>query len=293
MMYAPISLFVYNRPVQLAKTLLALSENVLASESDLHIFSDNGDDVTEVREMIKEVKGFKSVHIHLNAFHQGLRGSILTGVSLMLREHDNLIILEDDIITSPNFLTYMNVCLDRFKDDNNIGSITGYNVIDIPEGYHEPVYLSHRPGSWGWATWQDRWYSFRSRCPVSRSDKDGFNIGGDDLFRMLIRQRRGEIDSWAIDWAFHHYKKGMYCVYPCVSKVCNIGIGEGTNCNTSTDRYDVKIDTCKEIDIGDEDIQPSDEMIDAFRAFWRYSLYKKFKVFINDTFIRPVLRRLA
>lgn len=293
MMYAPIVLFVYNRPAQLAETLSALSQNVLADKSELHIFSDNGDDVDGVREMIKGINGFKKVHIHLSDYHQGLRSSVLTGVSLMFRQYDRLIILEDDIVTSPNFLTYMNVCLEQFENRIDIGSITGYNVIDIPDGYDCPVYLSTRPGSWGWATWRNRWGGFRSRWPVSIEDKAGFNIGGDDLYRMLIRQRRGEIDSWAIDWAFHHYKKAMYCVYPCVSKARNIGVSSGTNCNTSTNRYDVEIDTCKEFVIGDVDIYLSDKMINAFRAFWKYSLYKKLKVFINDTFIRPILRRMA
>lgn len=291
--YAPIALFVYNRPAQLVRTLYALRLNVLADKSILHIFSDNGNDVSEVREMIKDVKGFMEVHVHLSDYHRGLRGSVITGASMMFRKYDQAIILEDDIITSPNFLTYMNVCLDRFKDNNNIGSVTGYNVIPVPDSYKENVYLSPRPGSWGWATWRDRWYGFRSRWPISKKDKVMFNIGGDDLYRMLIRQRRGEIDSWAIDWAFHHYKQSMYCVYPCVSKVCNIGIGNGTNCNDSTTIYDVEIDTSDEFDISNAHIQPSDEMIRAFGAFWRYSPYKKFKVFINDTFIRPVLRRLA
>ena len=291
--YAPIALFVYNRPVQLAFTLSALGQNELAAQSELHVFSDNGDEVYVVRAMIEEIRGFKKVHIHLSKPHWGLRTSILKGVSFMLGRYDQVIVLEDDIVTSPNFLIYMNVCLEQFKDRHDIGSITGYNAVDIPDGYDCPVYLSHRPGSWGWATWKDRWQHFYPGEFVFRNDKAGFNIGGDDLYRMMKRQRRGEIDSWAIDWAFHHYKKAMYCVYPCVSKARNIGIGSGTNCNAKTTRYDVEIDTNREFIIGDVDVQPSDKMINAFRAFWKYSLFKKFKVFINDIFIRPVLRRMA
>ena len=292
MTYAPIALFVYNRPAHLIRTLDALKRNVLADKSELYVFSDNGDDVDQVREMIKDINGFKDVHVHLGAHHNGLRNSILVGVSHLLRTYDRVIVLEDDLITSPNFLTYMNECLDKFKNNQTIGSITGYNAIKIPDSYDRPVYLSPRPGSWGWATWRDRWDRFRV-YDVSKKDKVGFNIGGDDLYRMLKRQRRGEIDSWAIDWAFTHYKKSWYCVYPCTSKVCNIGMGSGTNCNTSTTKYDVKIDTHSSFVLGNALINVNDEMIEAFRAFWRYSLFKKFKVFINDTFVRPILRRMA
>lgn len=292
MKYAPIALFVYNRPAHLVRTLHELRCNVLAKESTLHVFSDGGDNVSEVREIIKNIKGFKAVNLHVRLFHIGLRRSVIRGVSEMLSMYDRVIVLEDDLITSPNFLSYMNECLDKFRDNSSIGSITAYNVIKIPDSYNEPVYLSHRPGSWGWATWRDRWDSFNI-SPASKKDKAGFNIGGDDLYRMLKRQRRGEIDSWAIDWAFHHYKESLYCVYPCTSKVCNIGIGNGTNCNSSTTIYDVEIDTSDKFVLDNANIKPSDEIINAFREFWRYSLYKKFKVFINDTFIRPVLRRMA
>jgi len=292
MTYAPIALFVYNRPAHLSRTLYALKQNALADKSELYVFSDNGDDVDLVCEMIKDIKGFKKVNVHLSAFHNGLRNSIITGVNYLFITYDKVIVMEDDLVTSPNFLTYMNECLDKFKNNQTIGSITGYNAINMPDSYDKPVYLSPRPGSWGWATWRDRWDSFKV-YDVSKKDKAGFNIGGDDLYRMLKRQRRGEIDSWAIDWAFTHYKKSWYCVYPCTSKVCNIGIGSGTNCNTRTTAYDVKIDTHSSFVLHDADIQPNNEMIEAFRAFWRYSLFKKFKVFINDTFVRPILRRMA
>ena len=294
MNYAPIILFVYNRPDHLARTLYCLRNNTEAKDSELYVFSDGGPGVEDVRLMIHDIGGFKDVHVCLRDVHLGLRDSVLRGVSDVLLTHDRAIIIEDDLITSRNFLPYMNGYLDEHNDNQSVGSITGYNVIDIPEDYKEQVYLSPRPGSWGWATWSDRWWGFmHDHSDISRTDKAGFNMGGDDLYRMIKRQRRGEIDSWAIDWAFYHYKKSLHCVYPCVSKVRNIGIGDGTNCKTKTHIYDVNIDRASKFFIEGSELCLSDEIMNNFRAFFRYSLFKKFKVFINDTFIRPVLRRLA
>ena len=290
---APIVLFAYNRPIHLWETLTALQKNKLAADSDLYIFSDNGDDVEPIRKILRDFRkdnDFANVNIYYSSEHRGLRNMILYGVNEILSMHDKAIIVEDDIITSPSFLTYMNECLEYFEDNKNIGSITGYNIIKLP-GYDKDIYLSQRPGSWGWATWADRWDGFLQRdISISRKDKAGFNIGGDDLYRMLKRQRKGYVDSWAIDWAFYHYKKDMYCVYPKESKVCNIGIGNGTNCTDVTTIYDVQLSN-KHVKI--EDIEPTEATTEAFRKFYSYTLYKRFKLLIYDLLVYPILRRMA
>ncbi len=33
-----------------------------------------------------------------------------------------------------------------------------------------------------------------------------FNLGGEDLSRMLKNQKAGKIDSWAIIWTYSHFK---------------------------------------------------------------------------------------
>jgi glycosyltransferase involved in cell wall biosynthesis len=294
MILAPIVLFAYNRPNHLMQTISALEKNYLASESDLHIFSDNGDDVYETRRLIKWVEatnGFKSVTTHFRKEHLGLRVSVMSGVSQVLLEHDKIIVVEDDLITSRTFLTYMNDCLDYFEPDNNIGSITGYNAVKLPDGYDKDIYLSPRPGSWGWATWADRWNDFLvSTYTATIRDKKHFNIGGDDLYGMLKRARRSHIDSWAIEWAFHHYRSGLYCVYPRESKVQNIGFGCGTNCKNRTTKYDVELsDNSTKI----VDVYPTEETTKAFKDLYRYSMFKKLKVLIYDLFVCPILRRLA
>ena len=66
---APIVLFVYNRPYHTKRTIEALKDNTLAKDSELFIFSDAPkseagiDDVLAVREIIKEVDGFKKVTV--------------------------------------------------------------------------------------------------------------------------------------------------------------------------------------------------------------------------------------
>lgn len=287
----PIALITYNRPDHLRRTLDALSRNEGASKTDMFIFSDgprsDNDQslVSEVHHIIKSIKGFKSVNRINNIVHVGLSGSVLNAVTYVLSMYDSVIVVEDDLVTSPNFLVYMNYCLDLFRDRKDISSISGYNVIPATKAY-----LSPRPCSWGWATWNDRWGSFDPYDQkITRKDKRRFNRGGDDLYRMYKQYERGVIDSWAIRWAFHNYKNSLYSFYPAVSKVMNIGVdGSGTHIK-NTDRYDVRLDSGGGF-VYNKDIQPDPVMLERFRAFYRYSLFKRFKLLIYDLCVRTILR---
>src|ERR1035437_2760809 len=104
---APIALFVYNRPEHTRRTISYLQKNLLADESRLFIFSDaakTGEDkakVEEVRQLIKEISGFKSVKVIARTENLGLANSIISGVSQLVNEYGKVIVFEDDLLSSP------------------------------------------------------------------------------------------------------------------------------------------------------------------------------------------------
>jgi len=286
----PIALIAYNRPDHLRRTLDALSKNEGASETDLFIFSDgpksDSDEllVNEVRDIRPE--GFRSVSRINNIVNVGSSDTVISAVSYVLAMYDSVIVVEDDLVTSRNFLTYMNCCLVLFKDRKDISSIAGYNPIRSTIYCTNDLYLSPRPCSWGWATWNDRWYKFDPyNQKITKEDKKGFNLGGDDLYRMYK-----QIDIWDVKWAFHNYKLSLYTVYPGISKVMNIGAdGSGVHVG-KTNRYDTVLDPRKGFSYSNKDLQPSVLALERFRAFYHHSLFKRFKLLIYDICFRPLLR---
>lgn len=245
-MKAPVIVFVYNRPEHTKKTIESLSKNIFAKETDVFIFSDNAknnktrENVELVRKYIFELSGknlFNSVHIELSEINKGLANSVIYGVSKILLKYGKAIVLEDDLITSIDFLKFMNDALDFYENHESIWSISGYNLpIKIPKNYKDDIYLSYRGCSWGWATWLDRWnrvdwqvndYSEFSKNIFKRIS---FNRGGRDLSHMLDDQMKGKIDSWAIRWCYSQFNLKKYTIYPVVSKIRNIGLdGSGTH----------------------------------------------------------------
>lgn len=262
-MLSPIILFVYNRPWHTQKTIESLKKNTLASESVLYIFSDApkndkaNQDVAEVRKLVNQVDGFKEIVIVEQLNNLGLASSVIGGVSNILEEHDRVIVLEDDLITSPYFLSYMNKALDFYAHSENIYSITGFNFSEefmaYPKGFYDDVYLNIRPMSWSWATWKREWQGIDwaiqdiNAFLSSKVRVKKFNQGGTDLTHMLEAQSNGQLDSWYIRWAYNAFLKGKYTIYPKKSFVNNIGHDNtGVHCVADKDN----ILSHKELNLG-------------------------------------------
>lgn len=252
---APIVLFTYRRLETLMRTVVALQQNRLASASVLHIFSDaakgNFDevDVAAVREYINSVSGFLQVIIHESAVNKGLACSIIEGVSEIIDTHGKVIVLEDDLVTSPNFLNFMNLALETYAESPQVFSISGYGLkVAVPKDYEYDVYFSPRGMSWGWATWNNRWNVIDWKIEdykefiTSKKQKKRFSVGGSDLNDMLKKQIEGKIDSWAIRWYYHQFKNNQFTAFPIKSKVINLGFDDLATHTNAYNRYDISFD---------------------------------------------------
>jgi hypothetical protein len=236
MKIAPIILFVYCRPYHTQKTVEALKANYLASQSDLYIFSDGPKDikvsesVNRVREYIHEIDGFRSVKIKERTGNLGLANSIIAGVSEVISLHGRVIVLEDDLVSSPNFLDFANRSLEKYESEKKIFSIAGYTYnLQFPPLYDYGNYFSPRCESLGWGTWIDRWQKADWKIAdfknflSNKDDQKTFSHGGEDLVDMLRKQLEGKIDSWAVRWCYAHFRNEAYCSYPVISKIIHIG----------------------------------------------------------------------
>ena len=251
-MKAPVILFVYKRKDKTEKCIKALEENRYVEDTDLVIFADgykNESDkglVNDVRDYIRAYQNesrFHKVKIYESQQNKGLANSIINGVSLVMEEYGRAIIVEDDILTSHDFLQYMNEGLDFYEKDQKYGSISAFTYpLRQLKKYKKDIYVTRKGECWGWATWKDRWE--RVDWKVSSFDEyfsneeirkkfDELQFGID---HMLCDWKNGKIDSWAVRWCYHLFINEQLTVYPRISKTMNIGMdGSGTNCGESVE----------------------------------------------------------
>lgn len=246
MSLAPIVLFVYNRLLHTQKTIEALLCNELADQSELFIFSDgprtiaDNEKVEIVRSYLKNINGFKKVLIFESKENNGLANSIINGVTNIINKYTKIIVLEDDLVTAPGFLKYMNTALNRYEKEEKVLQISGF-MFPINVGLKRDAFFLPLSTSWGWGSWKRAWNLFDpgaknyERVIKERELKRQFNLNNSYSYsNMLIRQISGRIDSWAIRyWLSFFLAKGL-CLYPKKSLVINIGFdGSGTHCKTS------------------------------------------------------------
>lgn len=281
-MLAPICLFTYNRFNETRQTIEALQNNFLAKKSDLIIFSDGGKDaasqtqVEKVRQYLRTVTGFKSIQIIESPINKGLANSIITGVTQIIEQYGKVIVLEDDLITSRNFLDYMNQCLDFYENEPRVLSISGFSYsFSLPRSYKYDMALGYRASSWGWATWKNRWDKVDWDIESYHSFKYNlykrlkFNRGGSDMSVMLDRHISKKINSWAICFSYHQYVNNLLDVYPVKSKIQNIGFSSNaTNSVHGAYRFRTKLDTSSKRNFTlQKEIRPS--KLSLLKFYWR------------------------
>lgn len=249
MKVAPVVIFAYNRLEHLKKLFCSLEECTLASETEVYIYQDGPEPRKQDSKNVKEVRAFlESYVVSNNHFkkcilttqneHKGLANSVILGVSNVINQYGRVIVLEDDLIVTKDFLLYMNRALSYYHQDKAIWSVSGNgNETELLNKYDKDVFFDVRGDSWGWGTWKNRWnkvdwqvkdYPFFKYNWIAQYK---FNRGGNNLSNMLDMQMLNKIDSWAIRWWYSQHRHKMLTVYPTHALVYNIGFdGTGTHC---------------------------------------------------------------
>lgn len=257
---APIAIFAFNRPGHLRRTLEALAANTLAAESAVTIYCDgprHERDMPAIKEVLSvanSAAGFHSCTVIRRENNWGLAKNIISGVSEQLDRNDRVIVLEDDLITSPYFLKYMNDGLTVYANDSCVASIHGYLFPSrmTPKG---DTFFLKGADCYGWATWRRSWKFFDADALLLydkiKKNNDYINFNrrfSYPYMEMLMSTHKGEISSWAIRWLASAWINNMYTLYPSRSLVSNIGMdGSGTNCGKNAN-HDVNM-SCSPINV--------------------------------------------
>lgn len=240
---APVVLFVYGRPTHTQRTIDALLQNPESKHTDLIVYSDGPKQhsdtkkVESVREVIKKTSGFKSISLIERTENLGLAANIIDGVTKVCEEYGKVIILEDDIVTSPFFLNFMNSALNKYQSNKKIWHISGWNypfknTEELPE-----TFFWRTMNCWGWATWHDRWQHFEKKPKIlidtwDKKSIDRFNLDNSyNFWSQVIANYNEKINTWAIFWYATIFSHDGLCLNPTRSFVNNIGNdGTGENC---------------------------------------------------------------
>ncbi len=276
---APIVLFTYNRPQHTQETISALQKNHYAADSTLYVYSDGPKsesdlvNIQKVRQIIAGTTGFMELKIIERDINYGLARSITEGVTEILDIHGKIIVLEDDLVTSPYFLKYMNEALELYEHEDKVASIHGYSY-PVKQPLPDTFFI-RGADCWGWATWKRAWNTYERNSKKllqhiqdNKLNKD-FNFNNSYRYtKMLEYQTKGKIDSWAITWYASCFISGMYTLYPYPSLIKNIGFDNSGIHTSKSNLWGNSVRT-NPISIVPSLIEENAEARKAFEMFFR------------------------
>ncbi|QPH38163.1 glycosyltransferase family protein [Pedobacter endophyticus] len=294
---APIALFVYNRPRHTERTIKFLQQNDLAAESRLFIFCDgprtasDEENVQEVRSLVAKVDGFKAVKVIERKQNAGLANSVIAGVTQLINDYGQVIVFEDDLVTSPHTLTYFNDALNRYRNQEKVMHIGAY-MYPLKSGDLPQTFFYRAATSWGWATWERAWKNFEPNIDTLMQQFDKKKIAAFSIehkmnfWKQMKEFKQGKNNSWAIRWYASVFLKGGLTLNPSQSLVNNIG-HDGTGVHSGiNDIYNVIINPkpITEFPSAIEENPIAYQAIKTFLTNRKGSFWDRIKRYVNQKF---------
>jgi hypothetical protein len=232
---SPILFLIFNRPDLSQRVFARIKE---AKPQKLYIAADgprndHPDDerlCAEARKVTEKLDWECELHTLYREENLGCGHAVKTAIDWFFENEESGIILEDDCLPDLSFFPYCAELLERYKNDERIGVISGdlfINKSRIKESY----YFTNFPHMWGWATWKRVWnnYDFNIRdWPKVRHTnmlkrKIGSRYYVEKWESIFNRTYDGKIDTWDYQFAFMLFTQNQLCIAPRVNLVSNIG----------------------------------------------------------------------
>lgn len=285
---APVGICTYTRLDHLMKTIEALKANTLAQQTELYIFSDGprpGDEakVQELRDYLTTITGFKKVHPRLQPTNNMFENT--TNANMRLNEnYGRSIFIEDDIVTSPYFLEFMNESLEKYESNKKVMSIGGYcPPVTIPKNYASDVFFSQIFCPWGLGMWKDR-FELVNQAKTAwsrRVDPDVVNslkYLGKDFVRRYKALCKESVTDFELAAKFDllatvtMLKHQMFSVQPRQTMIENIGFdGTGLHCHSSDDKFFHKANAQFRPKNFTDDVSPDQRVARDMYMIWSFS----------------------
>lgn len=241
-------LFTFKRPWHTQQVLDGLAKNIAMPEK-LYIFQDGlksgqkSDEWLAVKKIIHNVD-FCPVEIIESDFNKGLAESVVDGINYALEDYDAVIVLEDDCVPMPSFMTYMIQALEFYEGNARINAVSGYSFPIFPQDNNINSFFVERVSTWGWGTWKNCWKEYKpdheiiKRIQENKEAESRLNVWGQfELSRMLDDRINGKNDSWAVYWALIAIEKDKFTLMLNRSLIKNIGFdGTGIHCGSENNK---------------------------------------------------------
>lgn len=241
----PVALIFFVRPNTFQKVFDKVKK---ARPSKLFLIQDGpradhpGDieNVMACRKIAEDIDWECEVYRNYSEVNLGCGKRPATGIDWLFSHVNYAVILEDDCIPNDSFFPYMKELLEKYKNDERIGIISGFNHFKEWDCGEYSYCFTKTGATLGWGTWRRVWekydymvssikspyiqqlltneieYSRAAKARISSWKKANLDVSG-----------QKKISYWDIQFGFVKYTQSLLCIVPNHNLIYNIGAGEG------------------------------------------------------------------
>jgi len=212
----------------------------LAKPPRLYIAGDGPRDSRQDEDKkVKAVRNYVMDHVDWNCevktlFREknlGCKYAVSGGINWFFENEEMGIIIEDDCLPHPTFFRFCEELLDRYRNDERIGIISGDNFQFGRRRNEESYYFSRYAHIWGWASWRRTWGKYDvglKQWPKVKKEGWLFDIFKEkklvkyweNVFDTVFNNR---IDTWDHQLTFATLINSMLNIMPNNNLISNIG----------------------------------------------------------------------
>lgn len=282
-MKVPVLLIGFNRPdviEQNVQRILSVhpSKLYIAIDGPRPGRTDDIENVQKVRDVVKNIQFDGEIHYLLHEENLGCNGNVTSGISWVLEKEEYVIVVEDDVMTSKSFFSFLEDMLIRYKDEENIAMVSGCNYHPISLPNNEDYCFAQTGHIWGWGTWKKQWSKFSLNMEIKDSDISIEHLrkvsANEDIAQCRqksyrkLKSRKRETVSWDVLYACFRMINGYLSIVPACHLTSNIGTqgthtgGTGSyhfqqiNDDFVAQKHPNKIVWCKDYDIEQFNCRP-------------------------------------
>ncbi len=191
----------------------------------------------DVRKIVLDIDWPSAVQTRFHERNVGCKMAVGGGIGWLFEHEESGIILEDDIVADSSFFPFCTDLLERYRDDERIGIISGCNSTSGRIRPAESYFFLRNLHMLGWATWRRVWQLVdldMSDWNDSRSAAFISSLYGASWATRQVWERhfdntvnRHRTDVWDYQVCYALWRHGMFSVAPRVNLIDNDGFGVG------------------------------------------------------------------
>lgn len=238
-MRSPILFIVFNRPEVTSQVFDAIRK---ARPPRLYVAADGprknklgeAEHCQAVQNIVSQVDWPCEVSKLIRQENLGCRVAVSSAIDWFFSCESEGIILEDDCLPHPDFFQYCDELLEKYRDDERVGMISGCNFQNGAWRGDGDYYLSRFCHIWGWASWARAWKKYDvdvNQWPQLKKEDWLRSLGFKGVekafwLKAFNRVYTKEQDTWDYQWVMACWLNKMLSVMPNVNLISNIGFGD-------------------------------------------------------------------